>query len=149
MRAFALVFGLIYLAAGIAGFIPGLVEPASGGHGNLIVQDGHGMLLGLFPVNTLHNIVHVLIGVWGLAAVAGYGSSMVFFRSLAVFYGVLGVMGLFAETNTLFGLVPLHGNDVWLHLGTAFFAAIIGWGFPAAHSTATYELDVEERKRAA
>ena len=48
-------------------------------------------------------------------------------RSLAVLYGVLGIMGLIPGLNTLFGLVPLHGHDVWLHLGTAAVAAYFGF----------------------
>jgi len=47
--------------------------------------------------------------------------------TLAVFYGVLAVMGLVPGLNTLFGLAPIHGHDVWLHAGTALVAAYFGW----------------------
>ena len=42
-------------------------------------------------------------------------------------YGLLAVLGLIPATNTLFGFVPLHGHDVWLHAGTALIAAYFGW----------------------
>ena len=48
-------------------------------------------------------------------------------KSLAVLYGILAVMGLIPMSNTLFGLAPLHGNDVWLHAVTAAIAAYFGW----------------------
>jgi Domain of unknown function (DUF4383) len=53
-RAFALVFGIVYLLVAIVGFIVG---------------DG-GVIVGLVPVNTEDNILHVLIAVAGLLAYA-------------------------------------------------------------------------------
>ncbi|HYC64399.1 MAG TPA: DUF4383 domain-containing protein, partial [Reyranellaceae bacterium] len=43
------------------------------------------------------------------------------------FYAVLAVLGIIPGMQTLFGLVPLHDNDVWLHTGTAAIAAYFGW----------------------
>jgi hypothetical protein len=57
----------------------------------------------------------------------GNASPKFYAQSLAVLYGALGVMGLIPGLNTVFGLVPLHGHDVWLHLGTAAAAAYFGW----------------------
>ena len=54
-------------------------------------------------------------------------SPRVYARALAVFYGLLAVLGLIPAMNTLFGLVPIHGHDVWLHAGTALVAAYFGW----------------------
>jgi hypothetical protein len=42
-------------------------------------------------------------------------------------FGALAVLGAFPQTQTLFGLVPLHGYDVWLHAGTALVALYFGW----------------------
>jgi hypothetical protein len=50
-----------------------------------------------------------------------------FARALAILYGLLAVLGLIPGLNTLFGMVPLHGHDVWLHAGTAMIAAYFGW----------------------
>jgi hypothetical protein len=149
VRTLAMIFGVLYLAAGVLGFVPGMVEPMAGDHGELVVRENHGMLLGIFPVNAVHNAVHLLIGIWGLGAALGYSSSIMFFRGLAILYGLLGILGLIPQTQNLFGLAPLHGNDVWLHLGTALIAAIVGWGVPAtrvATKTTAYE---EDHRRAA
>jgi len=127
VRRFAMIFGLIYLLVGIAGFIPQLLQPPAGDAPQVAVDTLHGNLLGLFPVNVLHTIVHLLIGVWGLAAAKTLGASVTYARSLAVIYGVLAIMGLIPGMNTVFGLIPIHGHDVWLHAGTALISAYFGF----------------------
>jgi hypothetical protein len=126
-RTFALIFGIAYLGAGLLGLMPGLLTPPPPDAPPMRFDVMHGWLLGLFPVNMLHTLVHLAIGAWGLAAYMGWFQPRGFARSLALIYGVLGVMGLVPGLNTLFGLVPLHGHDVWLHLGTAAVAAYFGW----------------------
>lgn len=124
---FALIFGIAYLGAGLLGLIPAALMPppadAPPTHFTLL----YGYLLGLFPVNILHSAVHIAIGAWGLMAWRGMASAKVFARSLTLFYGALAVMGLIPGMNTLFGMLPMHGHDVWLHAGTAAVAAYFGW----------------------
>lgn len=126
-RSFALVFGILYLGAGLLGLMPGMLAPAPANAPPLGFDAMYGVVLGLFPVNMLHTLVHLAIGAWGLWAFMGNASPTFFARSLALFYGVLGVMGLIPGLNTVFGLIPLHGHAVWLHLGTAAIAAYAGW----------------------
>ena len=127
VRTFALVFGIAYLGAGLLGLMPGMLTPPPADAPPVRFDVMNGMLLGLFHVNMLHTIVHLAIGAWGLAAYMGWSQPRVYARSLAVLYGVLGVLGLIPGLDTLFGLVPLHGHDVWLHLGTAAIAAYFGF----------------------
>lgn len=126
-RTFALIFGIAYLAAGLMGFIPALLRPPASDAPPTSFTLLYGELLGLFPVNILHSLVHVAIGAWGLAAWRATTSAKVYGRSLALLYGVLAVMGLIPGMNTLFGMLPMHGHDVWLHAGTAAIAAYFGW----------------------
>jgi hypothetical protein len=97
------------------------------GHPDLTVDSGYGLLLGLFPVNILHNLVHVLFGVWGLAVYRSVSGARSYARGVAVIYAVLTVAGLVPGLQTLFGLTPLFGNDVWLHAVLALVAAYFGW----------------------
>ena len=127
VRTFALIVGIAYLAAGVMGFVPGLVTPAPGHAPALGVTAFQGYLLGLFPVNFMHNLMHLAIGAWGVAASRGTGGARAYSKIIAVIFGVLAVMGLIPTLNTVFGLVPIHGNDVWLHAGTAVIAAFFGW----------------------
>lgn len=126
VRTFALVAGAVYLLVGILGFFPALLSPYTGP--DLAVDTLHGRLLGLFPVNVVHSIVHLAIGVWGLASRGSTNAAVGFARGLAILYVILAIMGLISGLNTMFGLAPLHGNDVWLHLLTAAVAAYFGWG---------------------
>ena len=127
-RRFALIVGIVYLVIGIAGFIPGLVQGRE--YPDLAVDAGSGALRGLFPVNVVHHIVHLLGGVLGMAAYQAYDSARLYARGLAIVYAVLAVMGLITAANlhTMFGLTPLFSHDVWLHAGTAVIAAYFGWG---------------------
>jgi uncharacterized protein DUF4383 len=124
-RTFALIFGIVFIAAGVAGFVPQLLQPAEGG----AVASGshHQLLLGLFPVNPAHNAVHLLFGLWGLAASRSSSAALLYARGVAIIYAVLTVAGFIPGLDTLYGFVPLYGNDIWLHLGLAVVAAYFGW----------------------
>lgn len=126
---FALAIGIVYLLVGIAGFIPGLVTPptTSPDMANLGVTTGYGYLLGLFPVNVLHNVVHLTVGLLGILGSISLGSARLFSGALALFYGLLTVFGLFPATQSTFGLIPIFGNDVWLHALTAAIATYFGF----------------------
>src|SRR5918994_5038672 len=124
---FALIFGIAYLGAGLLGLVPAALMPPPADAPPTTFAVLYGYLLGLFPVNILHSAVHLAIGVWGLMAWRGRASPHVFARSLALFYGALAVMGLIPGMNTLFGILPMHGHDIWLHGGTAAVAAYFGW----------------------
>lgn len=125
-RTFALVLGLAFLAVGILGFVPALVStPAD--QPPLRMEMSHGLLFGLFPVNALHNAVHLLFGIWGVVVWRDFAASRTYSRAVAVIYAVLAVAGLIPGLNTLFGLVPLHGHDIWLHAVIAAASAYFGF----------------------
>jgi hypothetical protein len=120
---FALVVGVIYLAVGLLGFTATGMSMEAG--------DTAPRLLGLFPVNVLHNIVHLAIGAWGLASYRSMDGSVTFARGLAILYGLLAIMGILPRPfNNTFGLVPIFGHDVWLHAATALVAAYFGFVAP-------------------
>jgi len=123
-RSFALIFGIVFLAVGALGFVPGLVQPLHPGHPQM---EGAGQLFGLFPINALHNCVHILFGLWGLMASRSLGGAVLYARGVAIIYSVLTIAGFVPNLDTLFGLVPLFGNDIWLHGLLALIAAYFGW----------------------
>ena len=125
-RTFALIFGIVFLAVGVAGFVPQLVSPPEGGAMNM-EGEGMGMLLGMFPVNKWHNIVHILFGLWGLLASRSGPAAVTYARGVAIIYALLTVCGMIPALWNLGGLVPLHGNNVWLHGALAIVAAYFGW----------------------
>ena len=124
-RFFALLIGLGFLVLGLLGFVPGAVHPAP--VGDLRLTTGYGDLFGVFPVNLVLDVVHLVIGIAGIAAYGSVRAAVRFSRGLAVFYGALAILGLLPGLRTIFGLLPLFGNDVWLHGLTAIVAAYFGW----------------------
>jgi hypothetical protein len=122
-----LFIGIAYLSIGVLGLIPAALMPPPADAPATRLTLLYGYLLGLFPVNVVHSVVHLAIGAWGIMAWRGMGSAKVFARALAVFYGALAVVGVIPGMNTLFGMLPIHGPDVWLHAGTAAVAAYFGW----------------------
>jgi hypothetical protein len=130
MNNAALIFGVVFLLAGLAGFF---AAPPPAGAPPLIVEHGHGLALGFLPINTLHNVVHLLFGVLGIAAARGaMVSARGYFRLIAVSYALLAVLGLIPATETTFGLIPIWGNDVWFHALLAAAAAYFGFLAPSA-----------------
>jgi hypothetical protein len=127
IETFARIFGIVFLIVGIGGFIPGVTQPHD--HPNLAVEAASGMELGLFPVNALHNLVHVAFGIWGLLAARSFGTARTYARVVAIAYALLAILGLIPATNTTFGLVPIYGHDIWLHALLAAVAAYFGFAY--------------------
>ena len=124
----AMVFGVVFLLAGLSGFFAAPPPPDAP---PLTIDHGHGLALGLLPINTLHNIVHLLFGVLGIAASRGaVMAARQYFQVVAVSYALLAVLGLIPATQTTFGLIPLWGNDVWFHALLAAVAGYFGFGAP-------------------
>ena len=128
-RYFAVIYGIVFLLVGIAGFIPGLVTPPQP-VAEVAADTVFGRLLGLFPINVWHNVVHIVFGIWGLVAYRTFGAARAYARGVALIYAVLAVMGLIPVLNTTFGLIPLYGHDVWLHIMLAAVAAYFGFFGP-------------------
>lgn len=130
LKRFTGVMGWIFLLIGILGFVPDLLTTPHVGDPGLAATDSHGRFLGLFPVNSIHNIVHLVFGVWALTASKDLLASRTFCKANCVIYGILTVMGLIPGLNTFFGLIPLHSHDIWLHAGIAIATGYFGfmWG---------------------
>ncbi|HYX34812.1 MAG TPA: DUF4383 domain-containing protein [Oligoflexus sp.] len=134
-KNFALVAGILFLVIGVLGFVPAFRMMPPGHAPNLALEGSYGYLFGLFPINVLHNIVHIAVGIWGLMAYRNFASARGYSKSLAVGYGVLAVMGLVPGLNVLGGYLPLFGHDVWLHALTAAVAAYFGFANRASTDT--------------
>lgn len=142
-RQFARAIGIVFVAVGLLGFVPGLKSPPPTWAPNVVADGSYGLLLGLFPVNWIHNLVHLAIGLIALSSSRMMSDARKFARSLAILYGALAVMGLIPKLNSTFGVIPLFGHDVWLHAGTAAIAAYFGFG------QRMVEMETRERYRRA
>lgn len=120
----AQIFGWIFVLVAAWGFF------VSGG--SMEAGPDAPAILGLFPVNVLHNLAHLALGVWGILAARSFGGARAYARIAGVLYLLLAVLG-FADP-TAFGLIPLGGNDIWLHVALGVVLAAVG--FTAKESAA-------------
>jgi len=115
----ALGYGLVFVLVGIAGFIPGVTADVGsmqlGGH------HSEAMLLGLFQVSVVHNIVHLLYGIAGIALASRASLGRLFLLIGGAIYLVLWIYGLLIDKESMANFVPLNTADDWLHfvLGTS------------------------------
>lgn len=119
----ALIFGIVFLLVGVLGLL------VPGGTSMNADMATSGRLFGLFPVNLLHNLVHLAFGIWGLAASRSFQASRTYGRVGAVAYGALVILAFLSPT--LFGLIPIGSHDIWLHAILALGLAYIGFATPA------------------
>lgn len=114
-KTVALVFGIVFLLIGILGFVPGLTPNME--------------LLGLFMVNGLHSVVHLLFGVLGIAA-AFTGTGRLYNRISGIVYLLIGILGFIpalVPNNMLLGLVMINTADNFLHLVLGIVLAGVGF----------------------
>ncbi|WP_306231200.1 DUF4383 domain-containing protein [Agrococcus beijingensis] len=125
-RLVATIFGAVYLLVGVLGlFVAG---------GNFAGQEG-GLLLGIFQVNHLHNIAHLLIG--GALLAAGLRSTPAAKSvniAVGAVYLLLGIVGFFL-VGTALNILALNTPDHILHLASAI--VLLGTGLALDRSAST------------
>ena len=127
VRTAAILFGIVFLVVGVLGFVPAFTTD----------MGGMPMLLGIFHVNTAHNIVHLASGaVFLLCGMAGAGASRTFFRIFGIVYAIVAILGFMNGDKPLLGLISSNMADTWLHVGLAAVMLIIGFG-PGGRDTST------------
>lgn len=113
----AMAVGVVFLLVGILGFIPGVTT-----NYDQLSFAGHmseAQLLGLFQVSILHNIVHLLFGVAGVALARTHSGARNFLLIGGIIYAVLFIFGLVVPHDSAANFVPVNAADNWLHLGLA------------------------------
>jgi hypothetical protein len=120
----ATVVAAAFLVVGILGFIPGITTHY--GDMTFAGHDSDARLLGIFEVSVLHNIVHLLFGVVGLALARTPSGAVAFLIGGGVIYLVLWLYGLVVDKASSANFVPLNSADDWLHF--ALGVVMVGAG---------------------
>ena len=119
-RLVAVIFGAVYLLVGALGFA------VTAGVG-FVATDG-GLLLGIFEVNPLHNIAHLLIGAALLfAGLKGVRAAKAVNTTVGAVYLLLGIVGFFLVETPL-NILALNTADHFLHLASALVLLGVGLG---------------------
>jgi hypothetical protein len=121
---YALLFGVVLVAAGIMGFFyssdfgsPGDVDP----------------VLGILDVNGWHNIVHIATGALGLLAFGGgYDYARKYALGLGAVYILVAAWGfIIGDGESILGFIPVNTEDNFLHLLIGIAGVGAGLATPA------------------
>jgi hypothetical protein len=113
VKPLALLFGILFLFGGSLGFVPGIIKGD--------------MYLGIFMVNTAHNIMHIASGaIFLIASILGAGAARQWFLVFGVVYAALVVVGFTVGDGMIFGVISNNRYDTWGHAVLALAMLLIG-----------------------
>jgi len=107
----ALTIGVVYLVVGLAGF---LVTGFDG-----FTEHDHSQTLLGFAINPLHNIVHIVIGLAGIALWSTSSKARTYGWLLFIGYGATFVYGLIVANRPEWNFLNINGADNVLHIVSA------------------------------
>ncbi len=114
LKTAAIVFGVVFLLVGVLGFVPGITT--------------NEMLLGIFHVNTVHNVVHLLSGAVALGTgLSSTAAARLYFRVFGVVYALVAVLGFVVGNGLLLGLISNNTPDTLLHVVIAAASLVLGF----------------------
>ncbi len=116
-------FGIVFILIGVLGFFSVLTP--------------NGNLLGIFAVDTVHNIIHILSGIVALLLAGSYNGAKSYFKIFGIVYALVAIIG-FIGSGTILGIFVVNGADNLLHIVIAVLALYFGFsGSKAAPMVAT------------
>lgn len=113
LRFIAVVFGIGFIFAGVAGFLPHFTTD--------------GLLFGYFEVNTVHNIIHIVSGVIAIMAATKYSYTRLYFIIFGLVYAVVTILGFVLNGDLSFMWMHVNMADNFLHLGISLLSLFLGF----------------------
>lgn len=127
LKKAALIWGIIFVILGIAGFIPGITTTNS-----MDMKE----LFGLFMVDGTHNVVHLLTGLVALASTGSERSARVYFQVIGIVYALITIIGFAVGSGGyVLGFLLVNTADNFLHLVIALVALYLGFGYRTEQTT--------------
>ena len=115
MKALAIIYGIVFVAIGVMGFLPHFTQKE--------------MLFGMFQVNAMHNIVHLVTGL--IALWVGFSTASacrIFFQVFGIIYLLVSFLGFYYGDQMMLGIIANNAADSWAHLLIAFVTLFFGFG---------------------
>jgi hypothetical protein len=108
-----LVLGVVFILVGILGFV-------------------NNPVVGIFAVNSIHNLVHLVSGILAVIfARMSDSAARRFSQVFGIVYLLVAVLGFIMGPGLLLGLVELNMADNFLHVVLAAVFLWLGFGKPA------------------
>ena len=114
----SMLFGIVFICVGIVGFFYTGMSMDS----DMATAP---RLLGVFPLNAAHNVVHILFGIWGVGAARDIVNARRYCQLSGALYLVLAALGFLLPTT--FGFIPIGGNDIALHAVLGLALTLVGF----------------------
>jgi hypothetical protein len=134
VQAASYLVGAVFVVVAILGFIPGITT-----NYDAMQWAGHesgAKLFGVFQVSILHNLVHGVFGLLGLAMARSVPAARGFLVGGGLIYLALWLYGLFVDKGSIANFVPLNTADDWLHLGLGVGMILLGLLLPPRRQAA-------------
>jgi uncharacterized protein DUF4383 len=128
VQMLATLFSVVFVLVGIVGFTPGLTTNLYDGL-EFAGDDGDAEILGLFHTSILHNLVHLLFGLVGLALARTWSGARTFLIGGGIIYIALWLLGIVGAADW----IPSNTADDWLHF--VLGVTMIGLGFVTTRGT--------------
>jgi hypothetical protein len=124
VQSAALLVGILFFVLGILGFVPGITTH----YGDLSFagHDSGAKLFGIFQTSILHNVVHLLFGLIGIAMARSWEGARTFLIAGGTIYLVLFVYGLLAHGNSGWNFIPVNSADNVLHVALGVVMVVLG-----------------------
>ena len=115
--------GAVFVLVAILGFIPGITTvnqlSAAG-------VESQAMLLGVFQVSVLHNLVHLALGVAGLAMARSRRAARSYLVGGGIIYLAVWLYGLLVDKSSPANFIPVNSADDWLHFALGAAMVVMG-----------------------
>ena len=111
MRLLAFLFGAAFIFAGVAGYLPQFVE--------------NDLLFGLFEVNNVHNLIHLVTGAVAILASTSYRLTKVFFALFGLIYTAVAILGFWNQGDLY--LLHVNNADNIFHIVVGCIALYLGF----------------------
>lgn len=133
----SVLWGVLFVLGGILGFVPGITRDE--------------MFLGIFMVNTPHNILHIISGIiFFIGAISGPRAARMCFLVIGIFYLALSLIGFEVGNGLIFNLISNTPIDSWGHGFLAFVLVLSGVASPkpSCQAYACCKTDAGQNERA-